>query len=110
MNGTDHETGAERIADGVERGDVDRLRPLPRISIQAFCETEGLLRTVERCGEDRRMAKVNLRVNKGGIPAAINMFASNPTPNLILLETDGDRAGLMAELEQLADVCDASTK
>lgn len=110
MNGTDHETSAERIADGVERGDVDRLRPLPRISIQAFCETEGLLRTVERCGEDRRMAKVNLRVNKGGIPAAINMFASNPTPNLILLETDGDRVGLMAELEQLADVCDASTK
>ncbi|WP_199864629.1 CpaE family protein [Rhizobium sp. EC-SD404] len=94
----------------VVRGQIDRLRPLPRISIQAFFETEGLLRTIERCGEDRRMAKVNLRVNKGGLPAAINMFASHPTPNLIILESDGDRATLLGELEQLAEVCDASTK
>lgn len=107
MNEIDSEAMAEAEA---PRGEIDKLRPLPRISVQAFCETEGLLRTIERCGEDRRMAKVNLRINKGGIPAAVNMFASNPTPNLIILESDGDRMALMAELEDLADVCDPSTK
>lgn len=110
MNDSDIEGRGEMSESDVVRGQIDRLRPLPRISIQAFFETEGLLRTIERCGEDRRMAKVNLRVNKGGLPAAINMFASHPTPNLIILESDGDRAALLGELEQLAEVCDASTK
>ncbi|VVT30824.1 Flp pilus assembly protein, ATPase CpaE [Rhizobium sp. EC-SD404] len=110
MNDSDIEGRGEMSESDVVRGQIDRLRPLPRISIQAFFETEGLLRTIERCGEDRRMAKVNLRVNKGGLPAAINMFASHPTPNLIILESDGDRATLLGELEQLAEVCDASTK
>lgn len=110
MNGTGHDDNAEGAFDAVERGEIDRLRPLPRISVQAFCETEGLLRTIERCGEDRRLAKVNLRVNKGGIAAAASMFASVPTPNLLILESDGGREGLLAELEDLADVCDASTK
>ncbi|AZN69944.1 CtpF protein [Georhizobium profundi] len=110
MNDSGIEGRGEMSESDIARGQIDKLRPLPRISIQAFFETEGLLRTIERCGEDRRMAKVNLRVNKGGLPAAINMFASHPTPNLIILESDGDRATLLGELEQLAEVCDASTK
>ena len=31
------------------------LRPVPRISIQAFCETEGVAKPIERAGEDRRL-------------------------------------------------------
>jgi pilus assembly protein CpaE len=110
MSGYSFDEERETAEAEVTRGDMERLRPLPRISIQAFCETEGLLRTIERSGEDRRMSKVNLRVNKGGILAAANMFAAHPTPNLIILETDGDRATLMDELQQLAEVCDATTK
>ena len=32
---------------------MQALRPIPRISIQAFCETEGVANPVERAGEDR---------------------------------------------------------
>ena len=110
MNESGKQGRGEMDEDAVAGGQMDKFRPLPRVSIQAFFETEGLLRTIERCGEDRRMTKVNLKVNKGGLTAAINMFATAPTPNLIILETDGDRNTLMGELEQLADVCDASTK
>ncbi|TIT58476.1 MAG: CtpF protein, partial [Mesorhizobium sp.] len=35
---------------------MQALRPVPRISIQAFCETEGVASPVRLAGEDRRMA------------------------------------------------------
>ncbi|WP_275787789.1 AAA family ATPase [Pararhizobium gei] len=96
--------------DAVRASEVDHLRPLPRISVHAFCETETLLRTMERCGQDRRMNKVSLRINSGSIAAAANMFSTTPTPNLIILETSTEPRHLMAELAPLAGVCDPSTK
>lgn len=107
------ETGsgdADSAYDAVRPSDIDHLRPLPRISVHAFCETEGLQRVMERCGQDRRMSKVSLRINSGTIAAAANMFATAPTPNLIILETSTEPHLLMAELEPLAGVCDPSTK
>lgn len=101
---------AETVEVETARGDFDRIRPLPRISVHAFYETEGLAKTMERCGEDRRMAKVNLRVNSGGVSAATNMFASSPTPNLLILETNADGATLIAELGELANYCDPDTR
>ena len=91
-------------------GDLDHVRPLPRISVHAFCETEAMLRTMERCGQDRRMAKVSLRINSGSISAAASMFTSTPTPNLIILETSTEPRALMDELAPLAAVCDPTTK
>ncbi len=46
---------------------MQALRPVPRISIQAFCETEGVANPVERAGEDRRMTKAHLKVHMGGV-------------------------------------------
>ncbi|MBP2548383.1 pilus assembly protein CpaE [Neorhizobium galegae] len=100
----------EGEAEPVRPGDVDALRPLPRISVHAFCESEALLKVVERLGQDRRMAKVNLRVTSGGTSAAANMFAAAPTPNLIILETDATPDRLLGELAPLAAVCDPSTR
>jgi pilus assembly protein CpaE len=91
-------------------GDLDQLRPLPRISIHAFCETEGMYGLMEKLAQDRRMAKVSFRINQGSIQAAANMFASAPTPNLILLETSAQPRDIMDELAPLAEVCDPSTK
>jgi pilus assembly protein CpaE len=91
-------------------GDLDQLRPLPRISIHAFCETEGMYGLMEKLAQDRRMAKVSFRINQGSIQAAANMFASAPTPNLILLETSAQPRDIMDELAPLAEVCDPATK
>lgn len=90
--------------------EMEALRPLPRISIHAFCESEAMQRMVDRIGRDRRLAKVNLRVTSGSVAAAANMFASTPTPNLIVLETDAEPKNLLSELVPLAEVCDASTR
>nr|CAD6427837.1 CtpF protein [Rhizobium sp. Q54] len=96
--------------DAAAQADLATLRPLPRISIHAFCESDAMQRTMERMARDRRMAKVNMRVNNGSIEAAANMFASAPTPNLIIIETDAEPGHLLAELAPLAEVCDPSTR
>ena len=94
----------------VRPGDIEAVRPLPRISVHAFCESEAMARTMERCGQDRRMAKVSLKVSSASIAAAASMFASAPTPNLLILETGAQPGDIMDELAPLAEVCDPSTK
>ncbi|EFG9941101.1 AAA family ATPase, partial [Escherichia coli] len=89
---------------------LDALRPLPRISIQAFCETQGVATTVERAGDDRRMARTHLKVNMGGIAAATEQFQTAPTPNLLILESRDQPRELMAALAELSSYCDPSTK
>src|SRR5690606_28782171 len=61
------------------------LRPVPRISIQAFCETEAVAGAIERAGGDRRMAKTHLKVHMGGIATAVEFYQSAQTPNLIIV-------------------------
>ncbi|ABC89031.1 pilus assembly protein, response regulator protein [Rhizobium etli CFN 42] len=96
--------------EAVRMADLENMRPLPRISVHAFCESEPLQHVMERCANDRRMAKVSMRITSGGIAAAANMFAAAPTPNLIILETKANSGSLLGELAPLAAVCDPSTK
>ncbi|MGB3833831.1 MAG: CpaE family protein [Mesorhizobium sp.] len=89
---------------------MQALRPVPRISIQAFCETEGVANPIERAGQDRRMAKTHLKVHMGGIATATEFYQSAPTPNLIMLESRAEPRELLDQLAQLAEHCDPSSK
>ncbi|MET3519520.1 pilus assembly protein CpaE [Mesorhizobium abyssinicae] len=89
---------------------MQALRPVPRISIQAFCETEGVASPVRLAGDDRRMAKAHLKVHMGGIATAIEFYQSAPTPNLILLESRSEPKQLLEQLAQLSEYCDPSSK
>ncbi|MEM8703439.1 MAG: CpaE family protein [Pseudomonadota bacterium] len=83
---------------------------VPRITVHGFCLTDATMHTAETAMEDRRMAKAHLKLEMGGIPAAIDVFAQAPTPNLIIVETNGQREELLTNLDQLAEYCDAGTK
>jgi pilus assembly protein CpaE len=89
---------------------MSALRPVPRISIQAFCETDSIAGPIERAGEDRRMAKAHLKVHMGGVATAIEFYQSAPTPNLIILESRSEPKALLESLRQLSEVCDPSSK
>jgi pilus assembly protein CpaE len=100
-------------ADPADHGDaaaMQALRPVPRISIQAFCETEGVASPIERAADDRRMAKAHLKVHMGGIATAIEFYQSAPTPNLIILESRREPREMIEQLRQLAEHVDPSTK
>ena len=85
-------------------------RLIPRITIQAFCEHSQTAQLVESAIHDRRMSKVALTTHNGGLDGAIETYKSNPTPNLIMVETTLSPAEIPAALGRLAEVCDASTR
>jgi pilus assembly protein CpaE len=88
----------------------DRARPLPRISIQAFCETPAVADALQATSEDRRLSKTHVTIQMGGAAAAVAHYQESPTPNLIILESHLPRAELIAELDELAQSCDPGTK
>lgn len=87
-----------------------QIAPVPRISIQAFCETSAVAEMIDDASIDRRMAKAHLKVHMGGADAAVEAFASAPTPNLIVIEAGNDQHALLRQLDALAELCDPGTK
>lgn len=86
------------------------VRPVPRISMQAFCESPDVAAVVESAAGDRRMARAHVKVHTGGLSAAAEFYQAAATPNLIVVESKLARARLEAELDRLAEVCDPGTK
>lgn len=87
----------------------EHIAPAPRVSVQAFCETVETAAAVQSAGEDRRLGKAHLKIQMGGMAAATEAYRSAPTPNVIILETEG-RSDILTGLDQLATVCDAGTR
>jgi pilus assembly protein CpaE len=87
----------------------DHVAPAPRVSVQAFCETMETATAAQSAGEDRRLAKAHLKIQMGGMTAAVEAYRSAPTPNVIILEAD-ERGDILAALDQLASVCDAGSR
>src|SRR5580693_7589120 len=91
-------------------GHGEHIAPAPRVSVQAFCETVETAAAIQAAGEDRRMAKAHLRIQMGGLVAAIEAYQSSPTPNVIILESENRDTDILNGLDQLAPVCDAATR
>jgi pilus assembly protein CpaE len=104
------QASAEEIAPTDIVGREEQIAPAPRISVQAFCETVETAAAIQAAGEDRRLAKAHLRIQMGGLAAAVEAYKSSPTPNVIMLESEGGGEDILAGLDQLADVCDAATR
>ena len=90
--------------------DADGLKPVPRIAIQAFCETPEVADVLEQAASDRRMAKAHVKVHQGGVAAALDFYTAAPTPNLLFVETRERHERVLEQVDQLATVCDAGTK
>ena len=88
----------------------EHIAPAPRVSVQAFCETVETAAAVQGAGEDRRLLKAHLKIQMGGIAAAIEAYKSSPTPNVILIETENRGNEILDGLDSLAEVCDAGTR
>jgi pilus assembly protein CpaE len=88
----------------------DRARPIPRISIQAFCDDPRVADVLQYSAEDRRLSRAHVSVHMGGIAAAIAHYVDSPTPNLIIIDSALNGPQLLAELDKLAESCDPGTK
>ena len=83
---------------------------IPRIAVHVFAERQDTLASAERAGQDRWMSRATTQIRVGGVAAAIEAYQSEPTPPLIVVECMKDARTLLAEIDQLAEVCDAGTK
>ncbi len=88
----------------------EHIAPAPRVSVQAFCENVDTAAAIQAAGEDRRMGKAHLRIQMGGLTAAIEAYQSSPTPNVIILESENRSEDILGALDQLANYCDAGTR
>lgn len=86
------------------------IAPVPRVTIQAFCERQDTASAVAAAASDRRMLKAHVKLHMGGAPAAVEAFRDAPTPNVIVLEANSGRDILIQHLDELAEFCDAGTK
>jgi len=96
------------VTDAVGRD--EHIAPAPRVSVQAFCETVETAAAIQGASEDRRMAKAHMRIQMGGLTAAVEAYQSSPTPNVIILESDERGEEILDGLDQLANYCDAGTR
>jgi len=94
----------------VSAGGEQHIAPVPRISIQAFCETPATASIIQAAGEDRRMDKAHQKIQMGGIAAATEAYRNAPTPNVVIIESESRHDELLAGLDELAQICDAGTR
>jgi pilus assembly protein CpaE len=88
----------------------EHVAPVPRVSIQAFCEHADTAATMQAAGEDRRMAKTHLKIQMGGVAAATEAYRASPTPNVVIIESASRAEDLLGGLDTLAEMCDAGTR
>ncbi|HYA04857.1 MAG TPA: AAA family ATPase [Xanthobacteraceae bacterium] len=91
-------------------GRDEHIAPAPRVSVQAFCESVDTAAAIQAAGEDRRLAKAHLRIQMGGLTAAVEAYQNAPTPNVIILESEHRGEEILTGLDQLANYCDAGTR
>ena len=83
---------------------------IPRITIHAFWARPETAKLVETAAADRRMARASTLVREGGLEAAVEYYQNQPTPSLVMVETNDTAQRLLHLLDSLAQVCDPGTK
>jgi len=101
---------ASQISPPMASSQDDLVALVPRVDIHIFCETQETGQAIQVASGDRRMSRAHVTIQLGGIPAAVQVYQSQPTPHVLVVETHGSRDQVMAELARLAEVCQATTK
>jgi pilus assembly protein CpaE len=85
-------------------------QPVPRITIHACCDRHEIADMISGITADRRMARAEITVEQGGIDVAVVRFASQASPNLLILDTQMQGMQMLRSLDRLAEVIEEGTK
>ena len=83
---------------------------VPRIAIHVFAQRAETAAVAQTAAADRRLQRASTAVRPGGLPEALALYASSPTPALVIVENTAPAAQLLGDLDRLAEVCDPGTK
>ncbi len=84
--------------------------PLPRVSIQAFCETSETHAAFTEAAADRRASRAHITVQVGGLAAAQEFYSDAATPNVVVVESSASPKSLLSDLERFSEICDPGTR
>ena len=95
--------------DDVDYCELDTAR-IPHINIHVFRENDAFDFVWEMAAADRRMVSANCKSFEGGLNAAIQKYATDKTPDLLIIETDKSDDELEVRLDELAEHADPGTQ
>jgi len=82
---------------------------LPRLNIAIYYLNDHLNEVANQLVQDRRFMNSKLNIHNGGISAAIKQYENMITPNLLIIEVEGDLNQIIGKLFSLSEVCDRET-
>ena len=95
----------------ISRAEGSPIASLPRIAIDAFCETPETYEALQQASRDRHLAKARMQIHGGSLLEASAFYRGRETtPEIILIETAFSGAELFDALRQLAEACEVTTK
>lgn len=81
-----------------------------RLTIDAFAATAAGAAAFAGLAEQPALSRCRVRVIEGGVPAALAAYADHATPQVIVVEVEQSGQDLLQVLDQLAEVCEATTR
>jgi pilus assembly protein CpaE len=90
--------------------DAPLVALVPRVNIHAFFDNQQSAEVMQSAAVDRRMSRAHVTIQLGGIMAAVQVYQTQVTPNVLIVESHGSRDVILSELAQLATVCQPNTK
>jgi pilus assembly protein CpaE len=81
-----------------------------RLTIDAFALSPDIAETFKAVRDDRSLSKSRVEVLAGGLAAAVDHYRGRVTPQVILVEVEGDSETVMAGIDRLAEVCEPGTR
>lgn len=82
---------------------------LPESTVSVFSNDEDTLASARSLESDWRFARVSMQVQNGDIESATQLYASQPSPDLLIIQTETIDEAFTAKLEALAGNCDEGT-
>lgn len=79
---------------------------VPHISVHAFCERSGTAKVIEMASSDRRLARANFQIEEGGLTRALEVYAQESTPDLLIIESSLPAQQMLKQIDALAELCD----
>ncbi len=89
---------------------LESASDLLRSRIDMFCEDDGTADRAAQALSERRFAMAETCIRMGGMKTAKVVYADAPSPDLIIVESLREPAGMLADLERLAEFCDEGVK
>lgn len=81
-----------------------------RLSIDAFAATVAGAGAFAGLADQPALARCRVQVAEGGLAAALSAYADHATPQVVVVEVEESGDALLAQLDRLADVCEANTR